>query len=257
MKIAVWKTGHEIADRIAEAVYEGLSKSDCNASPPLDALNQYHGAYINIADIHIGYGILRGMDKVFHACQRTGKPFFHIDKGYWNPGHYDGYYRISLNGTQQTFGLDRLEPDYERWDALGIDILPSIKCHGRQLLCPPTSHVAAFFPKTIIPIKLPNIERHKGCERTLQSDLEICGEVATFNSSVGWEALRQGIPVISDPTHSIVGAYQKLLDKPLHADSNERRKLFALMAGLQLRLDEIKSGQLWPLLHKLLSLQNH
>lgn len=252
MKIAVWKTGHEIADKVAEAVYEGL-KQHCEVSSHTCGTDRNILGY----ECHIGYGILRGTTELFKDCERLGVPWFNIDRGYWKPGHYDGYYRISLRGTQQTFGLDKLEPDYDLWDALGIEILPSKERSGEILICPQTEAVGKFVGEWIqegLEFGQKPIVRLKGSTTLLQDDLDNCSKVITFNSSVGWEALRQGIPVVSDPTHSIVGAYQKMLDKPIHADSNERRKLFAIMAGLQLRLDEIKSGALWPLLHKLLNL---
>lgn len=276
MKIAVWRTGHEIADTVAEVVVQcfrtekrgnnlvhsfGSSIADCAELHHTDEI--ING--LPNADIHIGYGILRGMDEVFRACDKAGKPWFHIDKGYWKPGHYDGYYRISLRGTQQTFGLDRLKPDYERWDAFGLSINTKLPTERRltqlRLVCPPTDYVAAFFGTDERYWSTMNagntseyLFRRKDCDRPLQQDLNATKEVITFNSSVGWEALRQGIPVVSDPDHSIVGAYQKMLDIDLSKDSNERRKFFAIQAGLQLRLDEFKSGALWPLLQTLLTI---
>lgn len=278
MKIAVWRTGHPIADTVAEAVY--LSSNIKNISFfPTDGFLQDH---VDEYDCHIGYGILRGMDEVFRTCDRAGKPWFNIDKGYWKPGHYDGYYRVSLRGTQQTTSLDKLEPDYARWDALGIEIFPSesikqitgyIRNSGDyNLVCPPTEAAANFFCPKGLPIpwnkKRETVEepkhwktRDKSCSRSLQGDLDGCYRLFTFNSSVGWEALRQGIPVISDPNHSIIGAYVKQFDvkhedsleSKLHSDSNARRRLFSVMAGLQLTLEEMRSGLLWPLMNRLLS----
>lgn len=259
MKIAVWKTGHEIADTVAGAIWNGLdgSKAIFNA-------NDYPLGSIEIADIHIGYGILRGMDHIFKACEKLGKPYFCIDKGYLKPDHYDGYYRVSLNGTQQTI-LKGLDYDYGRFDRLGIDI-PDRQIHGskrtqpKTLICPPTDYVCKFFGVTPwSAVKYPEpyeptLIREKGCERLLQDDLDKCDKVITFNSAVGWESLRQGIEVVSSPEHSIIGAYQKLVDKSIHTDSNERRKLFSIMASLQLTLSEMRQGKLWPLLQNLLTL---
>lgn len=276
MKIAVWRTGHEIADTVAEAVYVGLTKYEFHFVH-LQPTTILHPESFDEFDLHIGYGILRGVDKVFSACGAFGKPWIHIDKGYWKPGHYNGYYRVSLCGTQQTKWLDKLEPDYPRWDKLGIEILPGREPEAwvrecrpihmdeprwQSLICPPTKPVRDFFhlgDTYLGPAEAkdytgrPVIFREKNCVRSLQKDLDNVHHVATFNSSVGWEALRQGIPVTSDPTHSIVGAYEKLIDKPLHLDYDERRKLFAIQAGLQLSLDEIRSGFLWPLIQRLLS----
>lgn len=250
MRVAVWRTGHEIADTVAEAVSDGLEISKARI---------FDGNYgeLESFDAHIAYGILRGTDKIFRWCEANGKPWFNIDKGYFKPGHYDGYYRVSLRGTQQTFGLDKLEPDYERWDRLGIEVLPHKKVYGRPTVCPPTDHVERFFNKKWSGESLPfgglGLWRYKGCDRPLDEDLSSCTELITFNSSVGWEALRQGIPVVSDPNHSIVGAYQKLVAKEINMDYDARRKLFGIMSSLQLTLDEIRAGKLWPLMSRLLS----
>jgi len=253
MKICVWKTGHEIADTIARVAHESLPGSI------LKQTSDVSERAIDEAEIHICYGILRGADQVFRLAEKAGKPWFNIDKGYWKPGHYEGYYRVSLRGTQQTFGFDRLEPDYDRWDETDQIIWERAPTFYRhiKLVCPPTDYVRDFYYQDRWEIfnagNTPDyFYRTKLCNRLLNDDLNRSKEVITFNSSVGWEALRQGIPVTSDPTHSIVGAYQKLIDKPLHLDFNERRKLFAIMASLQLTLSEMRSGQLWPLLQKLL-----
>lgn len=256
MKIAVWRTGHEIADTVAEAVYEGLKRSGIDADiRSADAIND-----IQAYDCHVAYGILRGTSEVFKQAQANGKFWVNLDKGYFKPSHYDGYYRISLCGTQQTTGLDKLEPDYERWYRLGLDCMSRNMQGDNVLVCPPTDYVHDFFNlgerwtnNTEESYNGRAIVRNKGASIDLQEDLNKSRKVYTFNSSVGWEALRQGIPVISDPTHSIVGAYTKMLDRSIHEDYEERRRLFGIMAGLQLTLDEMKQGMLWPLLNRLLS----
>lgn len=266
MKIAVWRSGHEIADTIASAAHKGLMLSwDGEELPPqiydtID-LNKWTEEEWQSIDVHIGYGILRGMDNVYMAARRAGKPFICLDRGYWRPGHYDGYYRISLNGTQQTTGLDKLEPDYDRWAELGLVTLPKADrpANRPKLICPPTEHVRSFFSLgdrwevneaaygglTII--------RTKDCGRSLECDLDICRKVYTFNSSVGWEALRQGIPVISDENHSFVGGYQKQVDGLGTMDIKSRLRMFAVMSSLQLNIAEIKSGKIWQLINRLLS----
>lgn len=258
MKIAVWKTNHEIADTVAEAVYEGL-KGQCDVRQ-YNTISDNNDANIRGCSLNLAYGILRGTGAVFKRSMEHNIPWICIDKGYWKPGHYDGYYRISLNGTQQTIGLDKLEPDYERWEALGLEITtcPTHDPDGRILLCPPTDAVSAFFglrdaviephPKLII--------RRKDSNAELQKDFDKCSMVRTFNSSVGWEALRQGIPCISDETHSFVGAYKKQVDNLSRMDIDSRKRMFAVQASLQLTLEEIKQGLLWPLITKLLNVSS-
>jgi len=261
MKIYVWRTGHEIADKVAEAAYEGLQQQGvCARLEKTDEISRG----MDQCDIHIGYGILRGMDSVFKAAASNGRPYFNLDRGYWKPGHYDGYYRVSLRGTQQTTGLDKIEPDYERLDRLGIEIWDRYKPLEREeshhcLICPPTPDVAKWLSIEIDDWieEQANQSRHKSIVRLKGTGMPIrwsdVMEVRTFNSSVGWEALRQGIPVVSDPNHSIVGAYQKMLDKGIADNYEERRKLFAIQSKLQLTLDEMRQGKLWPLLNLLLA----
>lgn len=262
MKIAVWKTNHPIADTVAEAVYEGRSgEYECERLHTKDLGSTDLTAY----DLHLSYGILRGSGDVFRQCQRNNIPWVNLDRGYFLPGHYSGFYRISLNGTQQTFGLDKLEPDYARWDALGIEIdAGHVECSGYNIICPPTIHAANFFGITddeqwnyeakheLIEANEKFFIRYKSDDHPI--DYKKLKSLITFNSSVGWEALRQGIEVVSDPTHSILGAYDKLMDKGWQLDYEARKKFFAIQASLQMTLAEMKQGSLWPLLQKLLSL---
>lgn len=274
MKIAVWKTGHLIADTVAGAVRIGFDPicgkdkydNDFIEAMPLASVSlEEKKPWLEWADIHIAYGILRGTDEVFRWCKSNNKPYACLDKGYWKPGHYDGRYRVSLNGTQQTFGFDKLAPDYERWEKLGIEILEPSKRGLLPLVCPPTDYVQSFFTSARhswwerqrfenIDLVGDYIYRQKNSKNPLQYDLDLCSKVITFNSSVGWEALRQGIPVTSDSNHSIVGSYQKWLDKSLHSSYEDRRRFFAVQASLQMSLAEIKQGMLWPLIQKLLNL---
>lgn len=273
MKIAVWVTDHEISNKVCRAVYEGLPDARYLLTSIVGQKDW--GSHILANDVHIAYGILRGCADVFREAERRGKPWFNIDNGYWKPGHYKGYYRVSLRGTQQTT-FKGLEPDYARFNNLGICInplqlpIPQGEGTGRGarepqtrqhvLVCPPTEAAAKFYRMTPYCWDIMNVGntsnyrfRIKGCDRLLQDDLDWCDKVLTFNSSVGWEALRQGIEVQSDPNHSIVGTYQKLVDKPLHTDLHERHKLFAIQSSLQLTLNEMRQGKLWPLLQLLLA----
>jgi len=237
MKVAVWRTGHEIADTVASAIQEGL--------PDIAAPN-----------VGIGYGILRGMTAGFKQYPH----WFNVDRGYWKPSHYNGYYRISLRSTQQTFGLDKLKPDYDRLRALGIELYPwrGFDDSKSVLVCPPTHHVSEFFGLGQL-WKYPStkcILRNKGDASPINFD--DYNYVYTFNSSVGWQALAAGIPCISDPKHSIIGAWfgNSLTDSLSKKQHTEREQLFAVMSGLQLTLKEMREGKLWPLMSQLMSLSD-
>lgn len=246
--IKVWRTSHEIADSVADALEEGLN------------------GIRSELELSIGYGILRGNAERIRECEARGTPWFNIDRGYLKPGHFSGFYRVSLRGTQQTKGLGDLHPDYERLGRLQIEFPQprGIRSNAHTLIIPPTEHAARFFglghPVVWMEDARKKYEndnlvfREKGCLRPLDEDLTNCLRVVTFNSSIGWEALRRGIPVYSDPDHSIVGAYQKICGQPLHLDLKARKALFGIMASLQLTLEEIKNGTICQLTDRLLAL---
>ncbi len=283
MKIAVWSTGHSIADTVARAVEQcfrtekigsglirsfGKSLADCaTLYNTVETLGEDFSGNLPEADIHIGYGILRGMADVFRKADESGKPWFNIDRGYWGANHFDGHYRISLRGTQQT-KLIGLEPDYKRFDKLDIQ-LSNAKLGDTVIICPPTEYVKGFFndidddkwiKRALDHIKQLGYSKYRirTKENSLHDaesdDFPVCGLNYTFNCSLGWKWLARGIPCISDPEHSIVGAYQKTVDIPLHSSYEERRKLFALMASLQMTLEEMREGRLWTLMDQLLRL---
>lgn len=233
----ILKTGHEIADTVAAALEEGLYGT-------LDRI---------LPSMPIGYGILRGTAEEF----KKAKNYIHLDRGYFKPSHYDGYYRVSLNGTQQTTGLDQFEDD-TRFKQLDIEVKlwRGFDKSKPVLVIPPTDVVMQFFDiltGVYLP-ETPYVIRRKGDIAIINFD--DYNYVLTFNSSVGWQALLNGIPCVSDPTHSIVGSrYHNIsLDNLEEAQYIDRHKLFAVMANLQLSLQEIRAGKICNLVERLLSL---
>lgn len=275
MRICVWRTGHEIAETVADAVYNGLKK-DVTVSiirvPDQDFIfpDHWDPHPIKSYDAHIGYGILRGMDKIFRACDKAGKPWFNIDKGYLKPGHYDGYYRISLRGTQHTHGGNYA--DYERLGSLCLNFANwrGLDYKLPVLICPPTGYVTHWLPeaKTWLRTTINSLNQQRLSytvrlkddlpRMSLEHDILHCNYVHTFNSSVGWEAIRLGVPCVSDTKHSFVGSYfgHISLDKLSHSQDIARQELFASMSSLQLTLEEVKQGKLWPLMQRMLKAQS-
>ena len=269
MRIAVWKTNHPIADTVAQAVAESLN---ADIWPTSSADSPSFGTLLHNYDIHIGYGILRGADKVWHECERQGLPYFILDNGYSGAGHFDGNYRISLRGTQQCTGLANLALYGERSDPC-MPLLPwrGLAPDKPVLVCPPTEAVENFFgmrPSLDLiyswiekhPLEK-YIVRHKGDTTPLH--FHDYNYVLTFNSSVGWQALADGVPCVSDVKRSIVGSYFASLangsgsmEMPLDTlnvvQQNGRRELLGLMSQLQMTLGEMREGKLLPLIEKLL-----
>lgn len=237
MRIAIGRTGHEIADTIAEALIKGFGHS-------------------SNADVFIGYGILRGMDEQF----KRYKHWFNVDRGYFNPGHYDGYYRISYRGTQAIWheGIPRKPINIELYNKRKLWEKKNWESKKEYILiCPPTEPVCKFF--NIQGSWINNVVRQlrgrsykirkKGDSQPINWDA--ISAVITFNSSIGWQALQRGIPVISDPNHSIVGSFYKhhhLLTYNLQEMPDNHLELFEAMNAHQFTLEEIRQGNAWDLI---------
>lgn len=174
------KTGHPIADTVSDLIGD-----------------------LPDGNYQISYGILR------HNLFGDGD-WYCVDKGFWLASHYEGNYRIGYRGTQPKF--DPSAPKEPHGLALEPWIDPDKQRQYITLICPPSAHVCQFFNinymKWLVTaaagIKSYHI-RHKGVESPIEWD-KIC-EVRTFNSTIAIEALKRGIPVISDPIHSSVGNF--------------------------------------------------
>lgn len=201
------KTGHPIADTV----------SDLIGDLPDD----------NYA---IAYGILRGSAEYL----RSHRNWFEIDKGFWGAEHYGGNYRLSYLGTQPRYDgeLARVAHD--------SDIRPWRRNGDYILVCPPTDHVCNFFnisptawlTRALREVKGVYYVRHKGDSSPI--DWDGMTRLVTFNSTLGVEALRRGIPVISDPDHSSIGSYTKNLG----IDRYDREPLFSFLQAHMFKLED-------------------
>lgn len=250
MRISVWKTGHEIADTVAQSLAGGLNGE-------IRDTRDYEYSELNGYDAHIGYGILRGTGDIYRRCEAIRKEWLHLDRGYFEPHHFNGYYRISHKGTQAKY-----DPAFPITNEYEGELLPWRKDNKSKpvLICPPTNHVMAFFG-------MPGwnsryfgndyVMRIKGDPNPI--NWEDYRAVITFNSSVGWEALRRGIPCISNPLHSVVGSYYDTIsiDNLIEmVKSKPRKPLFDFMSSHQFTLDEIRKGDAWPLIKHYTSLSD-
>lgn len=241
MKIAVWYTGHPIADTIAAAFpYDRFNVGRMND----ELLLRY--------DAHIAYGILRGTADVFRRCDYLGLDWFNVDNGYFGSGHYDGKYRISHRGTQAIYN-----------HPLTLETQPE-HTGSHILICPPSAYVCEFFgvdhgkwleyaTKEAEKTGKPYHIRKKDDKMPLDEALKDCFAVITFNSSVGWRALKMGIPCLSDPLHSVVGSYYntKCIDTLLKMYKYTPTKpLFEFMEKHQFSLNEIRGGKVWHLIEQ-------
>jgi len=252
--IHLWYTEHDINRRVLDAVTAGLSRA--GAAPQA---MQSEGARSLPEGEHICYGVLRGADAVLKTADRMGWPWYHIDNGYFRPGHFHGYYRITQGNTQAQFTATQAS-DGERWRKLGLEIAPWQRNHlGHVLICPPTAAMGAFFgidPQAWLSQVLATLSgcsarpvavRHKQSSRPLEEDLLGAHAVVTFNSSVAWQALLQGIPAIAD-RQCVVRSWNHFDFSDIEKDLTQcdRQALFHCLANNQFTLQEFaERPDLW------------
>lgn len=251
MRIAVWATGHSIADTVAKSLADGLS------APIFDA-NSISKQTIKEYDAHIGYGILRGMDCVFRACDEAGKDWFNVDNGYLGSGHFDGYYRVSHMSTQELYR--DIDHDRTRLGVFNPLFLQWREPVARVLICPPTPAVRIFFGvkhdwqesavnDAMAYMKANNIYRPRIEIRNKGDDGDIdynqYGLIYVYNSSVAWKALQHGVAARTNTDNCVLNYW--------HNRENDYRKLnradlFSFMANNQWTLKEIRQGLLRPII---------
>lgn len=246
---AIYFTGHEIADRVASSFVK-LGYTPYDVRTTQEHPNQ----------CHVGYGILRGMTDIFRRTQIRKERFIFVDKGFLNPNHYDGYYRLGVNTFQQpyephAFGTERLEK------ILGKEKPFTPMQRGEYILvCPPTDHIAQFYgmgvPRIWLQNVLPDIVdntdrpikvRFKTDKRPLEEDLAKAYCVVTHSSGVSWRAARYGIPAITD-SKCVLHNWNQLELKDIENSSkmslreSDAIRLLSFLSAYQFTLKEIESG---------------
>ncbi len=240
MRTAVWKTGHKIADTVADAFGFGnpsVQVIPSDYTPKYIDEKRYEALDDLQIDAHIVYGILR--HTIPDYARKRGKPFFIIDNGYFKPGHYDGYYRISLNGTQQTTHFPK--PDYERWKQLGLEVKPWEYYDETlpELACPPSCHVREW-DEAAAQWQAPPHAIIRTKDSGEFDGFHNYSHVHTYNSSMGWRAMLEGVNATA--SGGILAAWK-----------GTREDLFATMAAMQFTLSEIREGKAWELIRSQLS----
>lgn len=235
MRIALYRTGHEINERITQSLWRGLKER-------ADVGIHLAASGIVDADVHIAYGILRGCGEVFKAAEAKGLPWFNVDRGMWGANHYGGLYRISYRGTQPKYRHFGIQADHT------LKLEPYEKRKGYTLICPPSDYVEGFFGKQQLLGTDDSmiIVRNKGDESPI--DWPNIAKLITFNSSIAIEAIRRGIPVVSDKNNSVVGSFQDVVGE-IHLDTRRRDMLLRFISAHQMTLNEIEQGRIWEVLN--------
>ncbi len=254
--IYIWHTGHQINEKLSLALHAGIPESILKHTEWAD--NYYHQTNKHVA---VGYGILRGTGDIFKHNSANKVDYYEVDRGYINPHHFDGYYRISKNGMQAVYkGID-LPSD--RLDKLKIKRENWFNPKGKIIVCPPTEYIEKFYglfendwlsqitdflKRSGKSFKV----RNKDTTTPLEHDLQDAYCVVTFNSNVAVDATIKGVPTITDC--SILNGWNgeltnQLLDGTLSPQSEEAvNKLLRFISYNQFTLEEIRNGTAWKIL---------
>lgn len=201
----------------------------------------------------VAYGQIWGSEKILRQAFQRGRPFWHIDNGYFRPGRgrLDGYYRMCWCGMSPVY-LPAAVP--ERGAALGIKMKDWRK-NGRHVLVglPGAEYgcgIGLDMGSWIAWIKseLPNhterpiILRDRKSAIPLEHHLKDCWAVVTHSSNIAVDAVVAGIPVFVMPGSSAapVGNLNLVcLEAPAMP---ERTRWFNSLACQQFTPTEMRDG---------------
>lgn len=257
--IYVWHTGHEINEKLSHALHAGIPQNILKHTEWAE--NYYNSPNKYTA---VGYGILRGTGDIFKYNQMHNVDYYEVDRGYINPRHFDGYYRISKNRLQAKY--KDLDLPNDRLDKLRFERAEWFSPKGRVIVCPPSDYIEDYLGfqhgwwEDKIVQELANTPRlfkvrHKSDTTPLEHDLQDAYCVITLNSNVAVDASIKGVPVIAGE-YSIAGRWCKnslaeVIEDKIAAPSIESvDKLLRFISYNQFTLEEIRNGTAWRLLHE-------
>lgn len=258
--IYIWKTSHLINQEVTKSVHAGYPESIVKTTEFAEAYQKQPNK-----KVAVGYGILRGTADVFYTNAAAGLDFYEIDRGYINPKHFDGYYRISLNDMQAKY-KDIDLPD-DRLKRLSYAYKNLYNPKGHILVAPPTEAVECFYGlkpglwQQAIVDTLGNcgrkvIVRKKTDTMPIQQALADAACVVTYNSNLALDATLARIPCVTD-LHSIFSGWNAntlshILEDKLEVPTEDKiDKLLRFMSYNQFTLEEFTKGLPWKILRQI------
>lgn len=209
------------------------------------------------------YGVSKFTLPIWRACQEQEREFYYLDNGYFRPGHFEGFYRVTRNAAQIA-GEGRGDP--ARWRALGLDFAPW-RQGGRHVLVIGQSRtyfemrgqrpgdwlwetLAQISRATDRPIIVRPKPRATSPKRPLADDLRDAWCVVCHTSNVAVEAVLAGIPAFvtgACAARPMAETDLSKIETPRRPDGREQWA--GVLAANQWTLDEIRSGKCWSDLH--------
>lgn len=200
------------------------------------------------------YGILRGTGEAIKTCIKMDRDYYHIDHGYFLPGHYEGYYRVTKNG-QMADGTGNYPSD--RWDFLNIQMKPWRTAGEHIVVCPISRFVAAYegidettwTNQMVADLKKftdrPIIIKPKDSDQLLSVTIQGAHALVCYNSMAALNSILDGIPAfaIDNPAIGPVSLDDiSQIEEPKICD---REQWAYNLAYSQWTLDEFRNGTCW------------
>lgn len=184
---------------------------------------------------------------------KVGRPFWHIDNGFWNParGTARGYYRMTYRSMTPVY-----LPEEAKLRVPTAPLNPWRKDGNHVLLAMPGVHfgmalgidVRGWCEKIVSEVKFgcgridrPLRIRERDSRRNLADDLFGAWAVVTHSSNVAVDAVIKGIPVFVQPTSAAapVGRLDLDLENPI---TPGRNRWLRSLASQHFTLDEMRNG---------------
>lgn len=199
------------------------------------------------------YGILRGCDRIIRECEIVSRDFYHIDHGYFDRGHYDGYYRVSQNAFQYLGGID--ERDSGRFEVLKTELRPWKRSGFDIVICPFSEAFGHFWgidPKEWTEAVIRELALHTERPITVKSKngvplfdaLKDAWCLVTHSSNAAVDAIMAGIPaIVLGPSAAAPVAWRfEDIENPIWPD---REPWAWSLAHHQFTLNEMRDGTAW------------
>lgn len=194
--------------------------------------------------------------EILPYATRTGRPFWHIDNGYYRSagGRPTGYYRITYNGmTPAYFDMNhpRLDVGFAPWRKDGKHIVLAMP--GEHFGKPLGVNIARW-RNTIQGNIAANSDRQvlvrqkAGRNLPLAHDLRNAWALVTHSSTAAVEAVRHGIPVFVSPMSAAAPVGNLDLANLENPAMPTRNRWWQSLMWQQFTLNEMQAGIAWPIM---------
>ena len=244
--VKCYATGHQHSNIIMAAFSQGCGGQIVPSNRLLDGPAAF-------------YGILRGTGELLKQCEWITRDYYYLDHGYFKPGHYEGYYRVTKNGRQADIPdpREKIFPD-DRWRKLNLELKPWRKNGKNVVIIPLTGAIGAFYgiqPDKWLDLVTHEVSRHtdrpiiikQKTEGVITDYLSDCWCLVTHSSNSAADALLAGIPVVTlgESACENVSWGVENIESPWWPE----RELWAhALAYHQFTLNEMREGTAWRIL---------